>query len=99
MKVTEVIVRKDKVSGEVLVVLLDTTANRGYLPYVQLDGVFDEMRMDYYTFYTKRASEEEVKKAIDYIKEKYDVDEVIVRYKLPVGFRNRIWPNLNKKHA
>jgi len=91
MKSTEIIVRHDKRANEPLIVLLDAEANIGYLPYVEINGPLDEMRLEYYHKNTSPASSEEIEDAVKYIKERYEVEEVKVRKKLPTDFREKIW--------
>ena len=96
MNLTEIIIRTDKISKDTLIVLLDSESNVGYLPYTTINGPLDEMSLEYYTKHTKKATIAEIEKAKEYIKERYGYDEVIVRYKLPVNFRERLWPEWSK---
>jgi len=96
MKATEIMVRIDKITKDILIILLDATANTGNLPYITLNGPLDEISLEYYSKHTKKASVAAINEAVEHIKKRYGCGKVLVRYRLPANFRDRLWPEWSK---
>ena len=86
----EVVIRKDKISGALLAILLDSSANYGFIPYVEIGGVHDEMSLEYYQKWTKKPTNRDIEKAIKHLQKRYG-EEITLKHRLPNDFRERFW--------